>query len=156
MCDTSGRSDARKILEIHRWEDFDKLTASDLLAIHGFGKVTAPLIAPKLAMVHARVLEAVQMGFRIEATVRAGDVAENPVKGKKVVFTGTMPLNRDTMEQMARELGATVQGSVSKSTDLLIFGDGAGSKLVKAESLKVPTMPVAAYMDLIGSAIEKV
>mgnify|MGYP003390304647 CR=1 FL=1 len=150
-----GRGDARKILEVHPWQDFGKLTESSLLAIKGFGKVTAPLIAPKLAMVHERVQRAAQMGFRIEATVRAADVGENPVKGKKVVFTGTMPLNRDAMEQMARELGATVQGSVSKLTDLLIFGEGAGSKLAKAESLKVQTMPVAAYMDLIGSATEK-
>lgn len=146
-----GRGDSRKLLEVHAWNQLATLTAEAICAIPGFGERTAKLIQPYLAWVQTEMSHLVSQGFRIEATVRASDVKENPVKGKKVVFTGTMPLARDHMEQMARELGATVQSAVSKTTDLLIYGDKAGSKLEKAQALGVKAMPVAEYMDLIDT-----
>lgn len=146
-----GRGDSRKLLEVHAWADFAGLTSQKIQAISGFGSVTADAIAPFLAGIAEQMQRLVALGFTIEATVRAAEVKDNPVKGKKVVFTGTMPLARDHMEQMAREFGATVQSSVSKTTDLLIFGDKAGSKLEKAQQLGVKVLPVAEYMDLIDT-----
>ncbi len=63
------------------------------------------------------------------------------LQGKKVVLTGTfVTLKRADAEELLREAGATVSGSISKSTDMLICGADAGSKLAKATSLGVAIM----------------
>jgi NAD-dependent DNA ligase len=59
------------------------------------------------------------------------------LKGKTVVVTGTLSVEREEIEEMLRRAGAHVTGSVSKKTDFLVVGAGAGSKLTKAESLGV-------------------
>jgi DNA ligase (NAD+) len=60
---------------------------------------------------------------------------------KTVVITGSFAsFGRDQLTELLETLGAKVTGSVSKLTDLVIFGSEAGSKLSKAQSLGVETM----------------
>jgi DNA ligase (NAD+) len=68
------------------------------------------------------------------------EAEENPFKGKTVVLTGTMSQSRGKIKEMLENLGAKVSGSVSKKTDYVIYGEDAGSKLTKAESLGVATL----------------
>lgn len=80
---------------------------------------------------------------------------ELPFVGKKVVVSGTVPgMARAEAQEAAIRLGAAVSGSVSKNTDLLVHGDGAGSKLAKAESLGVARMSAddfaALYTSIFG------
>ena len=67
--------------------------------------------------------------------------ADSPVAGKTVVFTGSLEqMTRDEAKAMAERLGAKVAGSVSKKTDLVVAGPGAGSKLKDAEKHGVKVM----------------
>ena len=68
-------------------------------------------------------------------------VEESFFTGKTVVLTGTLQtLKRNDAKAMLERLGATVTGSVSKKTDLVIYGESAGSKLDKANALGIMTM----------------
>lgn len=66
------------------------------------------------------------------------EIADNPLKDKTVVLTGTLTqLTRDQAKSLLQKLGCKVSGSVSSKTDYLIAGEKAGSKLAKAQELGV-------------------
>ncbi|MFY8155205.1 MAG: BRCT domain-containing protein, partial [Hyphomicrobiales bacterium] len=77
--------------------------------------------------------------------------AESPVAGKTVVFTGSLVrMTRDEAKAMADRLGAKVAGSVSKKTDLVVAGPGAGSKLDKAREFGIQIIDEDAWFTLVG------
>tara|TARA_Y100001934_G_scaffold40369_1_gene48212 strand:- start:547 stop:1317 length:771 start_codon:yes stop_codon:yes gene_type:complete len=82
------------------------------------------------------------------------DTSGSPVAGKTVVFTGTLEtMTRSEAKARAEALGAKVAGSVSKKTDYVVAGPGAGSKAKKAEELDVPILSEEDWNDLVGAAV---
>jgi DNA ligase (NAD+) len=73
------------------------------------------------------------------------------VAGKTVVFTGALErMTREEAKAMAERLGAKVAGSVSKKTDLLVAGPGAGSKLKDAQKYGVEVIDENAWFTRVG------
>jgi DNA ligase (NAD+) len=91
---------------------------------------------------------------RLVEQVRIRD-AEKPrrdsvIAGKTVVFTGTLEkMTRDEAKASAERLGAKVSGSVSKKTDYVVAGPGAGSKLAEASKLGVKVLSEDEWAKLI-------
>jgi len=124
---------------------------NDLNNIEGIGEVVARAIVefykePRNIEVIAKLLEEVQPQ-EAEQPVTSG----SPVAGKTVVFTGSLEkFTRDEAKAKAESLGAKVSGSVSKKTDIVVAGPGAGSKLDKAREFNVQVMTEDEWLDLIG------
>ncbi|MCD7110775.1 NAD-dependent DNA ligase LigA [Rhizobium sp. DKSPLA3] len=143
------------------YEDFDKAMRAagepgaeawdDLNRIDGIGDVVARAIVEfykedRNVAVVDRLLGQVTP---LDAEAPSGE--GSPVAGKTVVFTGSLEkFTRDEAKAQAESLGAKVSGSVSKKTDILVAGPGAGSKLDKARELGVQTMDEDAWLALIS------
>jgi DNA ligase (NAD+) len=78
-------------------------------------------------------------------------VKSSPVAGKTVVFTGSLEkMTREEAKAMAERLGAKTAGSVSKKTDYVVAGPGAGSKLAKATEFGVKVLSEDEWLKLVG------
>jgi len=77
-------------------------------------------------------------------------VGEGPFTGKTFVFTGTMEtMSRPDAEALVRRLGGKAGSSVSSKTDYVVTGSGAGSKLEKAQKLKVAILDEQQFLDMV-------
>jgi DNA ligase (NAD+) len=77
--------------------------------------------------------------------------SNSAVAGKTVVFTGTLEkMTRDEAKAMAERLGAKAAGSVSKKTDYVVAGPGAGSKLAEAKKHGVAVLTEDEWLKLVG------
>lgn len=75
----------------------------------------------------------------------------SPIIGKIVVFTGSLEkMTREEAIIHAESLGAKSSGSVSKKTDILVYGPGAGSKLTRAQELGVTLMTESEWIEFVG------
>jgi DNA ligase (NAD+) len=75
----------------------------------------------------------------------------SPISGKTVVFTGSLErMTRPEAKASAERLGAKVAGSVSKKTDYVVAGPGAGSKLKTAKEHGIAVLSEDEWLKLIG------
>jgi DNA ligase (NAD+) len=77
----------------------------------------------------------------------------SPFLGKTVVITGSLEkLTRDRAKELAELAGAKTAGSVSRKTDLVVAGPGAGSKLADAQKLGIEIIDEPEYLKRLVSA----
>jgi DNA ligase (NAD+) len=77
--------------------------------------------------------------------------SNSAIAGKTVVFTGALEkMTRDEAKAMAERLGAKAAGSVSKKTDYVVAGPGAGSKLAEAKKHGVEVLTEDEWLKMVG------
>jgi len=85
----------------------------------------------------------------VQPEVPEAPAADGPLAGKTVVFTGGLErMSRPEAEGLVRSLGGKAAGSVSARTDYVVAGPGAGSKLEKAQKLKVSVLSEEEFLEL--------
>ncbi|MGU3404618.1 NAD-dependent DNA ligase LigA [Methylobacterium brachiatum] len=120
-------------------------------AINGIGPIVSAAVVEFFREEH-NLHEVDRLLAEIETTAPAAPT-QSPVTGMTVVFTGSLErMSRDEAKAMAERLGAKTSGSVSKKTDLVVAGPGAGDKLTKANALKVRVVDEAGWFELVGAA----
>lgn len=145
---------AAKVLAKH-FLSMDAVMAADeeaLVAIKDIGQITAESITAFFHEPKNMELIAHFKGYGLRMDTEAEQIQESPFSGKTVVLTGTLTqLTRNDAKALLESLGANVSGSVSKKTDLVIYGEAAGSKLTKANSLGVMTMDEDTFMKEVSA-----
>ena len=140
------------ILELARIarEDGPSETLGQIAGIAGVGPVAARAIAQFFHEAHNRAVVDALIAELTTVLDAERPKTDSPVAGKTVVFTGALErFTRDEAKARAESLGAKVSGSVSKKTDYVVAGPGAGSKLADAQKHGVAVLSEDDWLELI-------
>lgn len=128
-------------------------SADDILNVRGIGATIANGVVDYFSDPAGRALVEKLRSRGLSFTEPRAVVAGGPLSGKTVVITGTLPsLSRTRATAVIEAAGGRVTGSVSKSTDFLLAGEEAGSKLEKAKSLGVEIIDEAELLRRLDSS----
>jgi DNA ligase (NAD+) len=127
----------------------DEETRAEMDALDQIGDTVIDSLAKYFAEKHNRdIVERLTKQVTIRDAEKPKD---SPIAGRTVVFTGSLEkMTRDEAKATAERLGAKVAGSVSKKTDYVVAGPGAGSKLDKAREAGVKVLTEDEWFALVG------
>lgn len=150
-----GEQTARQLAA--HYQDMDALRAASLEELQ-----TLPDIGPEVAAsirnffassANQKLLECFRdLGLWPHAAVASSeqeDIAGQALRGKKLLFTGTLSIPRAAAKRRAEEAGAEVAGNISRKLDYLVAGQDPGSKLDKAREYGVTVLDEAAFLQLL-------
>jgi DNA ligase (NAD+) len=144
-----------------RFRNIDALmdaSVEEIAEVPGLGQVIAESVHAWARDPDNRQLveELQELGVRTELAddELAGPATEGPLVGMSVVITGTLgTMSRSEAGELVERHGGRVAGSVSGTTDYLVAGDKAGSKLAKAEKLGTSVLTERALYELVGQDV---
>lgn len=126
-----------------------ELELSTILSLDGFGEEMAYSL---VEFNHANKMLITELLRIIQPKVEILKVdSNNPFFNKSIVLTGTLSQPRDEVIKILESKGAKIASSVSKNTDFVIYGEKAGSKLERAQTLGVKTLNEQEFLALIKS-----
>lgn len=128
-----GRGDSKKLLKNFPLDMLHEVTSDKLLAIKGYGDVTSVSIVKGIRE-KLELINIMRPNFNLEISEKIEIDMDSPFVGKKVVVTGTMArYSRKEIESFFTSKGAELQKKVGKNTQILVYGEKAGSKLDEAK-----------------------
>ena len=136
----------------HSLDGLAEASEEDLVAVYEIGPEVAESVGTFFAQEENRkVIEKLKAaGVRFEVEEKQA-VSEQPLEGKIFLFTGALSsFTRDEAQEIVECLGARSTSSVSKKTDYVVAGEGAGSKLEKASALGITVLSEEAFKELVG------
>ncbi|HEY3797949.1 MAG TPA: NAD-dependent DNA ligase LigA [Caulobacteraceae bacterium] len=129
----------------------DAEAIAELDAVDQIGEAVIEAAAAYFAEDHNRRIVTDLVG-EIEIEDAERPKTDTAVAGKTVVFTGSLErLTRDEAKAQAESLGAKVASSVSKKTDIVVAGPGAGSKLKTAADLGIQVLTEDEWLALVSA-----
>lgn len=137
--------------KFHSLDALSSAEEEDLLSIPDIGKIVAESILAYFA--DEDNLKMLSELKELGVAPTYNDTSTLPLAGKSYIISGTLEgYGREEAEDLLRNLGATVTGSVTKNTTALILGEKPGkSKTEKAEKLGIPTINADGFKELIGA-----
>ncbi|MFZ5721183.1 MAG: NAD-dependent DNA ligase LigA [Pseudomonadota bacterium] len=127
----------------------DAEAVEDLDAMDQIGAAVIEAAAAFFAEDHNRAM-VLDLKGQLDVQPAEQPKTDTAVAGKTVVFTGALErMTRDEAKAQAERLGAKVSGSVSKKTDLVVAGPGAGSKLKSAAELGIQVLTEDEWLALV-------
>ncbi len=128
----------------------DEETIAEMDALDQIGDTVIKSVAAYFGESHNRgIVE--RLTKEVEILDAEKPKSNSVVAGKTVVFTGSLEkMTRDEAKATAERLGAKAAGSVSKKTDYVVAGPGAGSKLAEAKKHGVAVLTEDEWLQLIG------
>lgn len=140
-----GEGASKKLQNTFGLEVFEK-KFEDFIHIDGFGEEMAKSMAEFIVVNQEEIKTLLTI---IKPTIPTKPIPTSSIfLGKSIVLTGTMSKDRDAIKAELESLGAKVSSSVSKKTDYVIYGESAGSKLIKAQELGVQCLSEEEYLAL--------
>ncbi len=131
--------------------DRDPEAVEDLDAMDQIGAAVIEAAAAFFAEDHNRAM-VLDLKGQLDVQEAEKPKTDTAVAGKTVVFTGALEkMTRDEAKAQAERLGAKVSGSVSKKTDLVVAGPGAGSKLKTATELGIQVLSEDDWLALVDA-----
>ena len=130
-------------------EKFINAEEEELEAIDEVGPIVAETITTFLSnCTNTDVIEScLSLGIRLKKVEEPKSLL---LQGKTFIFTGALTqFSRNEAKEMTEAHGGKVSGSVSKNTDFVVAGPGAGSKLNKATELDIPVLSEAEFLDML-------
>jgi DNA ligase (NAD+) len=126
-------------------DELASASPEDIEAVHTIGPEIAQSVAEWFQIpANQTLIERLrQAGLQLSASLEEIESAKpsGPLEGKTLVLTGTLPnLTRTEAAAMIEAAGGKVTSSVSKSTDYVVAGEKAGSKLEKAEKFGITVL----------------
>jgi DNA ligase (NAD+) len=125
----------------------------DLRAIENFGEVLAENVYEyfRTPCMVSLLNELRESGVNMDYETK---VKSDKLAGLTFVLTGTMPtLKREEAKAMIEALGGKCAGGVSKKTDYVVAGEGAGNKMEKAMVLDIPVIDEKGLLELIENPL---
>ena len=144
----AGKILAEKYLNL---SNFMNATLDELINLDDVGQITADSILDYLSEDNniRFINDLIQIGMNPQYEVAEVNT-NNIFAGKTVVLTGKLvELTRNEAKDYLEKNGAKVTGSVTSKTDLVIAGDKAGSKLVKAEQLGIQVINEEQFANMV-------
>jgi DNA ligase (NAD+) len=134
---------------MHKVAEGDLEALAELDALDQVGEAVMSAAAAYFREPHnRRIVEALEAELDIRPAAQPR--SDSAIAGKTVVFTGALEaMTRDEAKAQAEALGAKVSGSVSKKTDLVVAGPGAGSKLKQAAALGIEVISEAEWLERV-------
>ncbi len=128
-------------------EKFLTATPKELKALHNIGEKVALSVASELSDPNfvKEIKTLLKLGINPLSEFSNLKQKKTPLSGKKIVITGTFKIPRPEIIKFLKSYGINVSSSVSKSTDYLLVGAAAGSKVKKAQQLGIK---ILSWIDL--------
>ncbi|MCF0111753.1 MAG: NAD-dependent DNA ligase LigA [Erysipelotrichaceae bacterium] len=131
-------------------EALQNATVEELTKVNDIGEITAIGLRAYFDDEHNKAILTALKAHGVRMDCDVAQQQESYFTGKTVVLTGTLSkYDRKEATEKLEQLGAKVTSSVTKKTDLVIYGESAGSKLTKAQQLQIETMDEEAFNEMM-------